>query len=304
MRDEMDPPVYCSDRRLVKAAGMLRIVAATHGKATVSLQDCLLLQHVLWYHPDDQKALRDWLLKRVVPETGRCFHLSFLPIWRLVQNLVLKSCGINNKTVTQSCLNNSTRCERPSSYSTLLSTMLSKHHSYHAISVVILLYTESYLFSTKQSVLPTTMTLTSLHTALIRSYPGLFGLEYFVENVQKRVTSAYLNKFQETGKMFNSETNLNNFLTNNENMRDIMATIEIEREKDIERDKEKEKEKDLGKEREGYVERFLSPDPMINSLYKELSSIMKVLVKKIVDYQALAKDCRGSGRGGNGEYFS
>jgi MoxR-like ATPase len=77
MRDEMDPPVYCSDRRLVKAAGMLRIVAATHGKATVSLQDCLLLQHVLWYHPDDQKALRDWLLKRVVPETGDCFHHSF-----------------------------------------------------------------------------------------------------------------------------------------------------------------------------------------------------------------------------------
>lgn len=72
----MDPPVYCSDRRLVKAAGMLRIVAATHGKATVSLQDCLLLQHVLWYHPDDQKALRDWLLKRVVPETGRFLHHS------------------------------------------------------------------------------------------------------------------------------------------------------------------------------------------------------------------------------------
>jgi hypothetical protein len=76
MRDEMDPPVYCSDRRLVKAAGMLRIVAATHGKATVSLQDCLLLQHVLWYHPDDQKALRDWLLKRVVPETGDYHHHS------------------------------------------------------------------------------------------------------------------------------------------------------------------------------------------------------------------------------------
>jgi hypothetical protein len=115
--------------------------------------------------------------------------------------------------------------------------------------------------------------------------------------VQKRVTSAYLNKFQETGKSFNSENNLNNFLTNNENMRDIMATIEIEREKDIEREKENE----LGREPKGSVERFVSPDPLINSLYKELSSIMKVLVKKIVDYQALAKDCRGAGRGGNGK---
>jgi hypothetical protein len=122
--------------------------------------------------------------------------------------------------------------------------------------------------------------------------------------VQKRVTSAYLNKFQETGKTFNSENNLNNFLTNNENMREIMDTIEIEREKDNEREKDREKEKELGREREGYVERFVSPDPLINSLYKELSSIMKVLVKKIVDYQSLARDCRGAGRGGNGKTSS
>ena len=74
MRDEMDPPVYCSDRRLVKAAAMLRIIAATHGKSSVSLLDCLLLQHVLWYHPGDQKALKEWLLKRVVPETGTHVH--------------------------------------------------------------------------------------------------------------------------------------------------------------------------------------------------------------------------------------
>ena len=89
MRDEMDPPVYCSDRRLVKAAGMLRMIAATHGKSSVSLLDCLLLQHVLWYHPGDQRALKEWLLKRVIPETGMIscvshpihaflFHLPFI----------------------------------------------------------------------------------------------------------------------------------------------------------------------------------------------------------------------------------
>lgn len=77
-----------------------------------------------------------------------------------------------------------------------------------------------------------------------------------------------------------------------------MATIEIEREKDVEREKERE----LGRDREASTERFFSPDPLINGLYKELSSIMKVLVKKIVDYQALAKDCRGAGRGGNGKH--
>jgi AAA lid domain len=103
MRDEMDPPVYCSDRRLVKAAGMLRIVAATHGKATVSLQDCLLLQHVLWYHPDDQKALRDWLLKRVVPETGECFR-HILSILGSVVYSETNSCGLDSEAVPYSSL--------------------------------------------------------------------------------------------------------------------------------------------------------------------------------------------------------
>ena len=70
MRDEMDPPVYCSDRRLVKAAAMLRMIAATHGKTSVTLLDCSLLQHVLWYHPGDQRALKEWIFKRIVPETG------------------------------------------------------------------------------------------------------------------------------------------------------------------------------------------------------------------------------------------
>ena len=46
------------------------MIAATHGKSSVSLLDCLLLQHVLWYHPGDQRALKEWLLKRIIPETG------------------------------------------------------------------------------------------------------------------------------------------------------------------------------------------------------------------------------------------
>jgi MoxR-like ATPase len=70
LRDEADPPVYISDRRLVKAAHMLRIAAATQGRAQVSTLHCLLLQHVLWHSLEDQQRLRDFLWKHAVPDAG------------------------------------------------------------------------------------------------------------------------------------------------------------------------------------------------------------------------------------------
>ena len=70
MRDEMDPPVYCSDRRLVKAANMLRVAAATQNRRTVSTVDCLLLAHVLWHSPEDQSAVREFLWNNAVPNPG------------------------------------------------------------------------------------------------------------------------------------------------------------------------------------------------------------------------------------------
>lgn len=135
---------------------------------------------------------------------------------------------------------------------------------------------------------------------------GLFGLEYFVENVQKRIVSTYMNKFQDTGKMFNSEANLNNFLTNNEYMREILSSIENEKGKEksnVDKDKEKDKDSETRKEKETEKspDKFYSTDPTLNSLYRELTSIMKVLIKKITDYQALARDCRGSSKGGVGK---
>lgn len=118
-----------------------------------------------------------------------------------------------------------------------------------------------------------------------------------------------MNKFQDTGKMFNSEANLNNFLTNNEYMREILSSIENEKGKDksnaVDKDKEKEKESESDLKKEKEIEKtgdkFVSSDPALNSLYRELTSIMKVLIKKITDYQALARDCRGSSKGGVGE---
>lgn len=116
-----------------------------------------------------------------------------------------------------------------------------------------------------------------------------------------------MNKFQDTGKMFNSEANLNNFLTNNEYMREILSSIESEKGKEksnaVDKEKEKDKEYDTRKEKETEKspDKFHSTDPTLNSLYRELTSIMKVLIKKITDYQALARDCRGSSKGGVGK---
>lgn len=113
-----------------------------------------------------------------------------------------------------------------------------------------------------------------------------------------------MNKFQDTSKMFNSEANLNNFLTNNEYMREILSSIESEKgkEKSNAVDKDKDRESDTRKEKESEKspDKFSSTDPSLNSLYRELTSIMKVLIKKITDYQALARDCRGSSKGGVG----
>ena len=94
-----------------------------------------------------------------------------------------------------------------------------------------------------------------------------------------------MNKFQDAAKVFNSETNLNNFMINNENMKDIIDNIEKEKEKESFQD---------------------TPilNPTINNLFKELNSITKVLIKKIIDFQALGRDCRGAGKGGIGESSS
>jgi hypothetical protein len=69
LRDEVSPPVYCSDRRLKKAVRVLKVAASAAGRSRVSVVDTLLLQHLLWSRPGDEGTLRDWLLERVVPDS-------------------------------------------------------------------------------------------------------------------------------------------------------------------------------------------------------------------------------------------
>ena len=109
-----------------------------------------------------------------------------------------------------------------------------------------------------------------------------------------------MNKFQDAAKIFNSEVNLNNFMTNNEGMKEIIESVEIEKEKE----KEKEKDKNLNNENSQEKEKEnISDNPIVSNLYRELNSISKVLIKKVIEFQTLGRDCRGCGKGGVGTYY-
>ena len=64
-KDELN--MYISDRRLVKASRLLRVSASTHGRSKVDLVDCLLLEHICWQLPEQQVAIREWLLDHLTP---------------------------------------------------------------------------------------------------------------------------------------------------------------------------------------------------------------------------------------------
>ena len=69
-QEKCEPPIYVSDRRMVKAAAMLRVAAHTCGRREVNEFDVLLLQHCLWQRPDEAPRIRDWLLERIAADIG------------------------------------------------------------------------------------------------------------------------------------------------------------------------------------------------------------------------------------------
>jgi hypothetical protein len=68
MKEQLD--VTVSDRRLVKAARLLKISAASHGRTCVDPIDCLLLQHVVWRLPEQRSAIREWLWDNLTPSSA------------------------------------------------------------------------------------------------------------------------------------------------------------------------------------------------------------------------------------------
>jgi MoxR-like ATPase len=70
LQDKCEPPVYVSDRRLVKSIALLRVAAYTNGRNVVSEFDCLLLANVLWQRPSEASVVRDWILERLAQDRG------------------------------------------------------------------------------------------------------------------------------------------------------------------------------------------------------------------------------------------
>jgi len=69
---------YVSDRRLRRAADLLKAAAAAHGRSSVGVLDALaVLPHVLWEEEEEAAALTEWVEEEVLPEGG-AEQLSFL----------------------------------------------------------------------------------------------------------------------------------------------------------------------------------------------------------------------------------
>jgi len=70
LQDKCEPPVYVSDRRLLKAVQLLRVAAYTNGRDEVSEFDTLLLTNVLWQRPAESVMIKDWILERLAKDRG------------------------------------------------------------------------------------------------------------------------------------------------------------------------------------------------------------------------------------------
>lgn len=70
LQEKCEPPVYVSDRRLVKAVALMQVAAYTCGRSRVAEYDCLLLRHILWQRPDEAERIYDWLLNNLASDDG------------------------------------------------------------------------------------------------------------------------------------------------------------------------------------------------------------------------------------------
>jgi MoxR-like ATPase len=70
LQDKCEPPVYVSDRRLVKAVALMQVAAYTSGRTVLADYDCLLLRHVLWQRPEECERIYEWLLTALAADDG------------------------------------------------------------------------------------------------------------------------------------------------------------------------------------------------------------------------------------------
>jgi len=70
LQERCEPPVYVSDRRLVKSVALMQVAAYCDGRDAVSEYDCLLLEHVLWQRAGEARRVGDWVLGQLAADDG------------------------------------------------------------------------------------------------------------------------------------------------------------------------------------------------------------------------------------------
>jgi MoxR-like ATPase len=94
--------IEISDRRLVKAARLLKISAASDGRKKVDTLDFLLLQHCFWNVPSERVAIREWLWDNLTP-SDRGTDVTSNQIRFLLDNLRKEIMSVLRKT--NGCIN-------------------------------------------------------------------------------------------------------------------------------------------------------------------------------------------------------
>jgi MoxR-like ATPase len=65
LQNKLEPPIYVSDRRLVKSVNMLKVAAFTNGRLSINPFDCLLLRHCLWQNPREHEPIMKYILEKL-----------------------------------------------------------------------------------------------------------------------------------------------------------------------------------------------------------------------------------------------
>eukprot|EP00201_Polytomella_parva_P012778 CAMPEP_0175061122 /NCGR_PEP_ID=MMETSP0052_2-20121109/13411_1 /TAXON_ID=51329 ORGANISM="Polytomella parva, Strain SAG 63-3" /NCGR_SAMPLE_ID=MMETSP0052_2 /ASSEMBLY_ACC=CAM_ASM_000194 /LENGTH=437 /DNA_ID=CAMNT_0016326945 /DNA_START=32 /DNA_END=1341 /DNA_ORIENTATION=- len=70
LQTKLEPPVYVSDRRVLKAMQLLQVAAFCDNRSEVNAFDLLILQHVFWRQPDQAAAVAEWLTSQLTVDFG------------------------------------------------------------------------------------------------------------------------------------------------------------------------------------------------------------------------------------------
>lgn len=56
----------------------VQVAAYTNGRTSVTLQDTLLLRHMLWSRPEDEERIHDWLVARLAAQGSSEKQVNYL----------------------------------------------------------------------------------------------------------------------------------------------------------------------------------------------------------------------------------